>query len=55
MHAQTAFNGNRQYVACPVTEELCDTVLALPMHPYMTETDEDIIAEKVNEFLGKGL
>lgn len=38
MHNQGAFRGTDSAIAdCPVTDELCGTVLSLPMHPYMTE------------------
>ncbi len=37
LHAQTAFQYiGTPYGACPNTDRLCDTVLSLPMHPYMT-------------------
>lgn len=39
MHTQKAFAGNKNYVDCSVTEKLCQTVLSLPMHPYMTEEE----------------
>jgi dTDP-4-amino-4,6-dideoxygalactose transaminase len=48
MHKQSAFNelkcgeGNLE-----VTNVLCDTVLSLPMHPYLSEKDILIISEKV--------
>ena len=36
MHQQGAFSGTRSAQAdCPVTENLCKTVLSLPMHPYL--------------------
>lgn len=38
MHRQGAFAGTDSAKAdCPVTERLCEKVLSLPMHPYMTE------------------
>lgn len=38
MHQQGAFKGTDSANAdCIVTEQLCNTVLSLPMHPYMTE------------------
>ena len=41
MHQQGAFEGTRSAVAdCKATENLCKTVLSLPMHPYLI--DEDI-------------
>lgn len=40
MHQQGAFNEtNSVKVDCPVTETVCDRVLALPMHPYLTEEE----------------
>ncbi len=45
MHTQQAFAETYSAVAeCPVTERLCQTVLSLPMHPYMTESMVDQIA-----------
>ena len=38
-------------LACPVTERLCDTVLSLPMHPYLTEDDVRLVAETVKRAL----
>ena len=52
MHKQGAFQGTYSAEAnCPVTEELCNRVLCLPIHPYLTE--EEI--EKVAEALKQGL
>lgn len=45
MHTQRAFAGTYSAVAeCPVTKRLCRTVLSLPMHPYMTESTVDQVA-----------
>ena len=54
MHKQTAFNyldpaDNR----CPVSEQLADTVISLPIHPYLSEADQDMICKAVVEFLNK--
>ena len=35
-----------------VTEEIMGTVLALPMHPYLTEEDQDRVIEAVRSFNG---
>ena len=51
MHEQKAFDGIKQYVECPVTEELCKTVLALPMHPYLTEENIELIVKRTKEHL----
>ncbi len=38
MHLQGAFKDiDCSFAACPVTEKLCNHVLSLPMHPYMTK------------------
>lgn len=38
MHRQNAFAGTESAAAnCPVAERLCETVLSLPMHPYLTQ------------------
>ncbi len=41
MHGQTAYKGlGYSDTCCPVASHLCDTVLSLPMHPYLS--DEEI-------------
>lgn len=49
MHQQKAFDGVKQYVKCPVTEELCKTVLSLPMHPYLAKTDIEFIVQLIKK------
>ena len=40
MHGQTAYkDADMSYGACPVSEQLCHSVLSLPLHPYITEED----------------
>lgn len=39
MHQQGAFSRLPYSGQCPVSEELCNCVLSLPMHPYLTEED----------------
>ena len=40
MHEQGAFSNTRSSIAeCPVTEELCERVLCLPIHPYLTDDE----------------
>jgi dTDP-4-amino-4,6-dideoxygalactose transaminase len=54
MHKQTAFNYlNPADNLCPVSEKLADTVISLPIHPYLSATDQDMICKAVCEFLGK--
>lgn len=52
MHEQGAFEGTRSAQAdCPVTERLCETVLSLPMHPYMSEQQVREISDAVRNAL----
>lgn len=51
MHMQKAFHGLRSYVDQKITEPLCDRVLSLPMHPYLTENDIEIVAKETISFL----
>lgn len=50
MHKQEAFVGNiyddRDF---EVTNELCDIVLSLPMHPYMSEEEVDLIEKAIRK------
>ena len=39
LHRQKAFEGMRLYQECPTAEQLCETVLSLPMHPYMEQEE----------------
>lgn len=49
MHQQGAFKENKMYVECPVTEQLCKTVLSLPMHPYLGQSElENVVCEIQN-------
>ena len=51
MHQQGAFADLPYALQCPNTEKLCRTVLALPMHPYLEETDVETICKAVLENL----
>ena len=51
MHVQKAFDGLKSYEPCPVTEELCGTVLSLPMHPYLDRETVDTVAAALREAL----
>lgn len=53
MHSQTAFMGLKAYgMDCTTTESLCDTVLSLPIHPYLNEEDQELIISSVLEIVG---
>jgi dTDP-4-amino-4,6-dideoxygalactose transaminase len=52
MHRQTAFNYlNLDENRCPVSDQLADTVISLPIHPYLSEKDQDVICEAVRNYL----
>ena len=54
MHRQTAFNYlNLDDNRCPISDQLADTVISLPIHPYLSETDQDRICAAVLDFLKK--
>ena len=36
-----------------ITNELCDTVLSLPMHPYLSENDINKVVEHILDFIEK--
>ncbi len=51
MHRQEAFAGQAYDDAeFPNTLKLCDTVLSLPMHPYLTDEDIDTVVNVINKF-----
>lgn len=52
MHKQQAFGIEGEYgFDCSNTEELCGTVLSLPMHPYMTDEDVNEVVEALKATL----
>lgn len=52
MHKQGAFQSSRSANAdCPVTEELCKSVLCLPIHPYLYEPEVEYVAKIFIEVL----
>lgn len=52
MHRQTAFRYlDPSMNHCPVADRLADTVLSLPIHPYLSEADQDLICSTLNSQL----
>lgn len=52
MHQQLAFAGTDSKKAdCSITEQLCKTVLSLPIHPYMDKEAVDQVATVILEYL----
>lgn len=53
MHRQGAFGPESEVADLSVTENLCKRVLALPLHPYMNEEDQNLIVNSIKEYLGR--
>lgn len=51
MHQQGAFASLAYGGDCPEAERLCGSVLSLPMHPYLKETDIDFICNSIKSGL----
>ncbi len=53
MHKQTAFSEECDYFEKTLinSEKACETVLSLPIGPYISELDQIFICEKINEFM----
>lgn len=52
MHLQGAFSGtDSENSDCPVTEQLCETVLSLPMHPYLEKETVEYISRCICELI----
>lgn len=51
LHKQGAFVDDAGDLVLSATEELCDTVLSLPMHPYMTDKDLKRVVNEVKKVL----
>jgi UDP-2-acetamido-2-deoxy-ribo-hexuluronate aminotransferase len=53
LHEQPVFSGRARWSELPETEKAAREVLSLPMHPYLTEVDQDLIAAKIADFAGR--
>lgn len=52
MHTQGAFSGTKcVYTDLSVTENVCDRVLSIPVHPYLTLEDQDAVVKAIKEYL----
>ena len=52
MHLQKAFSGTDSAAAdCPVTSEICNSVLSLPLDPYISKEDVGYVAENIKTLL----
>ena len=50
LHKQKAFEYCSAGDVLPNTEKACSAVLSLPMHPYLTEADIDLVCNVIKEF-----
>ena len=54
MHKQKAFKGQQEILPnCSITEILCDTVLSLPMGPFVSQEDVKHVAKTLRNYLRK--
>lgn len=54
LHEQTAYKSlNYPEGSSPVTEVLSESVLSLPIHPYITEEEINKVVDCIVEFLSK--
>lgn len=51
MHKQMAFHEESAKVDYGITERVCDTILSLPMHPYLEREEIEIIASNIRDVL----
>jgi len=52
MHNQTAFKDlDNSDIDYPVSTNLCKTVLSLPMHPYLTDKEIDLVCSSIIDYL----
>ena len=52
-HLQPAFTYNYGVKSLPISEQLCEEVISLPMYPDLTNEQVEYIIQKVKEFYGK--
>src|SRR5262249_22979515 len=54
LHQQTAYKHfPRTPTGLPVSESLPERILCLPMHPYLTEADQDRIIDAIRSFVSE--
>ena len=44
---QSAFANTKHYIPTPVAHTLCDTVLSIPIHPYLTTNEAEHVAQQI--------
>ncbi len=51
LHQQDVYKANRIYQVCQTSERLCERVLSLPMHPYLSREDVHLVSQQISVFL----
>lgn len=52
MHLQTAYKDlGYSHNEFKITEKLCNTVISLPIHPYITEEEQKTVCESIKEYI----
>ena len=47
IYRQKAYTSEMAKVECKNAEKICSEVISLPMHPYLTEEDQDRVIEAI--------
>jgi dTDP-4-amino-4,6-dideoxygalactose transaminase len=54
VHLQPFYtNGQHRHTQLPVSEQICNEILSLPMYPELTEDQVERVADGIREFLGE--
>lgn len=53
LHLQPAFRGKQKPGSLPNAEKACREILSLPLHPFLTENQVDLVADRVKSFYDK--
>jgi len=49
-HKQEVYAADYNTVSCPVAEGLSDSLLSLPIHPYLTDDEVNYVCERIEEY-----
>lgn len=53
MHKSTAYKDDNAQCVLPVSEKLSQTVMSIPMHPYLKKQEQDLICDIISEAIAK--
>lgn len=51
LHLQQAYKGFPRAGGIPVSESLSGRILCLPMHPYLSDSDQDRVIDAIRDFV----